>query len=193
MTNKILFQIDIQEDFLDGGKLGVNGSKEKFDKLPDFIRSHSKDYDAVFSSVDFHPITHCSFKQNGGIWPIHCQQHTTGAAIYQPIIDAINETGLEHHVFTKGTNEDREEYSVMRNEKSNKDIHALIESLGIKEVDYIGIAGDYCVKDSIDDFHREFPNIKINVLMPFVASIDGGKALDEYLKKNDSITPIYEV
>ena len=51
-----------------------------------------------------------------------------------------------------------------------------------------GIAGDYCVKDSIEDFHREFPNIKINVLMPFVASIDGGKTFDEFIAKNDYIT-----
>ena len=116
-----------------------------------------------------------------------------GAAIYQPIIDAVNDLGIDHHVFTKGNDEDREEYSVMRNHKSNKEIHALVESLGVTEVDFCGIAGDYCVKDSIDDFHREFPNIKINVLMPFVASIDGGKTLDEYLAKNESITRIDNV
>lgn len=191
--NKILFQIDIQNDFLDGGKLGVDGSKEKFAKYPDFIREHGKEYVAIFSSVDFHPITHCSFKQNGGIWPVHCQQHTEGAAIYQPIIDAINEIGIEHHVFTKGTDEDREEYSVMRNIKSNNEIHTLISSFNITEADFVGIAGDYCVKDSVDDFHREFPNIKINILTPFVASIDGGKTLDEFLLKNDSITRIDSV
>lgn len=190
--NKILFQIDIQNDFLDGGKLGVDGSKEKFAKYPDFIREHGKEYAAIFSSVDFHPITHCSFKQNGGIWPVHCQQHTEGAAIYQPIVDAINEIGVEHHIFTKGTDEDREEYSVMRNIKSNKEIHALVDSLGITEVDFCGIADIYCVKDSIEDFHREFPDIKINVLIDFIGFMDEEK-FNEFLLKNDSITRIDEV
>lgn len=187
---KVLFGIDIQNDFLDNGKLGVNGSKEKFNKLPEYLHKNNKEYSAIFLSADFHPITHCSFKQNGGIWPVHCQEHTTGAAIYQPIVDAINDAGIECHIFTKGTDEDREEYSVMRNHKSNKNIHALIDSLGVTEVDYIGIAGDYCVKDSIDDFHREFPNIKINVITPFIASIDDGKTFDDFVAKNDYITRI---
>jgi nicotinamidase/pyrazinamidase len=184
---KVLFGIDIQNDFLDGGKLGVDGSTEKFDKLPEYIRNNGKEYAAIFLSADFHPITHCSFKQNGGIWPVHCQEHTIGAAIYQPIVDSINDVGVECHVFTKGTDEDREEYSVMRNHKSNKNIHALVESLGVTEVDFCGIAGDYCVKDSIEDFHREYPNIKINVIDSFVASIDGGKTFDEFVAKNDYI------
>lgn len=190
---KVLFRIDVEYDFLDNGKLGVAGSKEKFDKMPAYIYEHGKEYASIWDSADTHPITHCSFKQNGGIWPVHCQEHTMGAAIYQPIIDAVNDLGIDHHVFTKGNDEDREEYSVMRNHKSNKEIHALVESLGVTEVDFCGIAGDWCVKDSIDDFHREFPNIKINVLMPFVASIDGGKTLDEYLAKNESITRIDNV
>ena len=135
---KALIGIDIEYDFLDGGKLGVNGSKEKFDKMPGFIYKHGKDYVSAFLTDDFHPVTHCSFKQNGGIWPLHCQQHTMGAAIYQPIIDALNDIGIDYHVLTKGTNEDREEYSVMRNPESNKAIHTLIETLGITEVDFCG-------------------------------------------------------
>ena len=81
----------------------------------------------------------------------------------------------------------------MRNEESNKKIHTLIDALGITDVDFCGIAGDYCVKDSIDDFHREFHNIHINAIMPFVASIDGGKTFDEYLDKCDSINRIDKV
>ncbi len=192
-NNKVLFRIDVEYDFLDGGKLGVEGSKEKFDKMPAFLYNKGKEYISIWDSADFHPITHCSFKANGGIWPVHCQEFTMGASIYQPIVDAVNDLGIDHHVFTKGTNEDREEYSVMRNEKSNKEIHALIEALGVTEVDFCGIAGDYCVKDSIEDFHREFPSIKINVLMPFVASIDGGKTFDEFIANSDYITRIDEV
>ena len=183
---KVLFRIDVEYDFLDGGKLGVAGTMEKFNKMPYYLKNNGKQYISVWDSADFHPIGHCSFEQNGGIWPVHCQEYTKGASIYQPIIDVVNELGIDHHVFTKGTDEDREEYSVMRNHKSNKEIHALVDSLGITEVDFCGIADIYCVKDSIEDFHREFPDIKINVLIDFIGFMDEEK-FNEFLEKSDYI------
>lgn len=187
---KILFIIDAQNDFIDGGRLGVNNSKPKMDALAQYIRGTKGEYDAILASVDWHPLTHCSFKENGGIWPFHCVQFSDGAAIYQPILDAINDIGADFHVYTKGVIEDREEYSVMKNGVSNMGIHAFIEAYKIEAADFAGIAGDYCVKDSMADFHRELPNVKVTVLTPFVASIDGGAALEEFLKKNDEIDSI---
>lgn len=184
---KILFLIDCQKDFMDGGKLGVDNSTKKMDELAQYIRDSKGQYDAVLASVDWHPNTHCSFKPNGGIWPPHCLQYSEGAAIYEPILNAIDEIGVDFHVFTKGVNEDREEYSVMKNGASNKAIHAFIESNSVEAADFAGIAGDYCVKDSVADFHREIPNVTITVLEPFCPSIDGGTALLEFLKKNDEI------
>jgi nicotinamidase/pyrazinamidase len=184
---KILFLIDCQKDFMDGGKLGVDNSTKKMDELAQYIRDSKGQYDAVLASVDWHPNTHCSFKPNGGMWPPHCLQYSEGAAIYEPILNAIDEIGVDFHVFTKGVNEDREEYSVMKNGASNKAIHAFIDSNSVEAADFAGIAGDYCVKDSVADFHREIPNVTITVLEPFCPSIDGGTALLEFLKKNDEI------
>ena len=184
---KALGMIDIENDFLDGGKLGVEGSINKMLAFAKFILEHAKEYDLFFISVDFHPLSHCSFKKNGGIWPVHCVQHSTGAAIFQPILDAIEDAGVELHVLTKGVDEDHEEYSVLKNTESNKKLHSLIQTHEIGQVDFAGIAGDYCVKDSMADFHREFPEVTLRALKPFIASIDGGKAFDEFLAKNDSI------
>jgi len=184
---KILFLIDCQYDFLDGGKLGVDNSTQKMDELAQYIRDSKGQYDAILASVDWHPFTHCSFKPNGGIWPPHCLQHSKGAAIYEPILNAIDEIGADFHVFSKGVDEDREEYSVMKNAISNKAIHAFIETHKIDGADFAGIAGDYCVKDSVADFHREFPNVTVTVLEPYCPSIDGGTALLDFLKKNDEI------
>ena len=188
MKKNILFLIDCQRDFMDGGKLGVDNSTEKMDALARHIKESKGQYDAVLASVDWHPVTHCSFKPNGGMWPPHCLQHSEGAAIYEPILEAINSIGADLHVFTKGVNEDREEYSVMKNAESNKAIHSFIETHDIQSVEFAGIAGDYCVKDSVADFHREFPGVKITVLEPFCPSIDGGTALTEFLNNNDEIT-----
>ena len=92
MVKKVLFIIDAQRDFMDGGRLGVDNSKDKMDALAKYIRESKGKYDSILASVDWHPSTHCSFKPNGGMWPPHCVQFSTGAAIYQPILDAINES-----------------------------------------------------------------------------------------------------
>lgn len=186
-SKRVLFIIDGQYGFLDGGELGVNGSIDKMDALAKYIKETKGIYDYYFASVDWHPITHCSFKPNGGIWPPHCQQHSKSAAIYQPILDAIDSIGAEMQFFTKGLDESREEYSVVKNIESNKKLHAYIDNMDIDRVDFCGVAGDYCVLDSMSDFHREFPSTKINAILPFIASIDGGTKLLDFLHKNENI------
>lgn len=186
MEKRILFLIDSQYDFMDGGRLGVDNSKDKMDALAKYIRESKGKYDSILASVDWHPSTHCSFKPNGGIWPPHCVQFSTGAAIYQPILDAINDIGADFHVFIKGNNEDREEYSVMKNPESNKLIHAFFEGNGIESVDFAGIADIYCVKDSIEDFHRELPSVNVGVFPTFVGNMDENKFID-FLEKNEYI------
>ena len=190
MEKKVLFIIDVQNDFMDLGRLGVEGSKKKMDSLAKYIFETKGQYDAYFASVDWHPSSHCSFSENGGMWPVHCRQYSEGAAIYQPILDAIDNIHADLHVFKKGTNEDREEYSVMKNSISNKKIHSFIEANGIDSVDFCGVAGDFCVKDSVDDFHREFPDISIRVLLPFVPSIDDGTTLAKFLHNNETIESV---
>lgn len=183
MNKKILIIIDAQYDFINGS-LAVDGSEDKMVALSKFIKERANEYSTIILSADFHPISHCSFKKNGGMWPIHCVQHTHGAAIYQPIIDALEESNIDFHIFTKGLDEDHEEYSVLKNNDSNKKIHALIEHIGANEVDFCGIADIYCVKDSIEHFHRDFTNIKINVLIDFIGFMDEKKFYD-FLSKND--------
>jgi nicotinamidase/pyrazinamidase len=183
---KALVIIDAQNDFLDGGKLGVEGSRKKMLALADFIRYNTSKYDFMIASVDFHPLTHCSFVKNGGIWPVHCVQHSEGAAIFEPILRAIEETGAELHVLTKGVDEDHEEYSVLKNKESKKALSALINAHEITEADFCGIADVYCVKDSITDFHREFPNVKVGVYPEFVGNMDE-KGFRDFLWKSEYI------
>ena len=178
---KALFVIDVQKDFLDGGKLGVNGSIKMLNDLPEFIEKHGKDYDLVVATVDWHPVTHCSFKQNGGIWPPHCLQHSEGAAIYEPVLDAINNHTKFSIILTKGTDEDKEEYSIFKNTLSNDKLNALFMVNEIEEVDVVGIAYDYCVADSVKDGLRAFPNVKFNVIKKFCPAI-ADESANEFTK-----------
>lgn len=183
MNNKICFLIDVQNDFI-SGSLAVNGAQEKMDALCEFIRENGEMYDQIFITADWHPISHLSFKENGGEWPVHCVQHTNGASIYEPLMKAIHEKMLNYTVLTKGDNEDREEYSVFRNESSSKTIKTVCDILKVKDIDFCGIAMDYCVKDSILDAKRELSGINLHLYKDFSPAI--GNPEETLLKLEDN-------
>ena len=170
MNKKILLLIDCQYDFINGS-LAVNGAEDAMDALAKFIIDHGNEYSKIILTADFHPQTHCSFENNGGTWPIHCVQHTHGAAIYQPIINALNEIKSDYCILTKGTNEDREEYSIFKNNKSRAFLLGFCQYMELDTIDVCGIAFDYCVSDTVRDGLKELPNVKFNVIDKFSPSI----------------------
>lgn len=107
--NKILLIVDPQIDFI-SGSLAVEGAKEKMDALANALLNDDIDCDCVMVTKDCHPSNHCSFKENGGQWLIHCVIGTTGSCIYTPLWSVLNKYNV--NIFTKGNNPDKEEYSV---------------------------------------------------------------------------------
>ena len=85
--------------------------------------------------------------------------------------DALEDIKADYTVLTKGTNEDREEYSVFKNTKSCVKLINLCNLLDITEIDICGIAFDYCLKDSAKDGMRYLENVKFNVIKEFSPSI----------------------
>ena len=182
---KALLIIDVQKDFLDGGKLGVNGSIKMLNDLPRFIEDTKNDYEFTVATVDWHPITHCSFDVNGGMWPAHCIQHSEGAAIYEPVLNAINEHSKFSIILTKGTDENREEYSIFKNEDSCKKLVDLINKFEIEEIDVVGIALSYCVLDTIKDGKRNLPGISIRLIKDFCPDIGDSTEALKWLENNN--------
>ena len=176
---KILLIVDPQYDFING-TLAVKGAEDAMNKLTTYIETFKEGkYSKVFITADFHPKGHCSFET----WPVHCIQHTIGSAIYEPLITALydRDDDTPYEVLTKGTDVIKEEYSIFKNNLSK---HILVSALEGKDVDVCGIAGDYCVKDTINDLLKLGVCKSITVLIDFVASIDGGKALNELIVEN---------
>ena len=169
--NEILLIIDAQYDFING-TLAVEGAAEKMDKLAEYIRMHGGKYVAIVFTKDWHPASHCSFKENGGQWPAHFVEKTHGSDIYESVIKAA--TGLEHnnvYILTKGTNEDKEEYSIFKNAKSKDILEGIIKETGAEKITVCGIALDYCVKDTISDAIKLGYGPKLQLLKDFAPSI----------------------
>ena len=180
---KLFLSIDTQLGFQEGGNLAVNGGVTCGEKQKDYLKDHKNEYTAVLATVDWHPITHCSFKNNGGIWPVHCVQHSVDAAIYNPLLDVLV-TCPHFEVLTKGCDEDHEEYSIFKNEASRKKLIGLVEALNIDEIHVGGIALDVCVLNTIKDGKRILPNVKWVLFKDFCASI---KSPEETLKILDEM------
>ncbi|ROT04109.1 isochorismatase family protein [Muribaculum intestinale] len=176
MKNKLLLVIDPQIDFITGS-LPVPGAESAMNALAGYIRANNADYACIIVTADYHPMCHCSFNTNGGEWPRHCVADSVGAAIWPPIMTGLLETPDKVFILHKGEDAMREEYSVFRNSAAAGKILHIIESYGIGIIDICGLAGDICVSDTIRDGVGLIKNSRINVLVGFSPSIDGGDTL----------------
>lgn len=182
---KILLIIDAQYDFINGS-LSVKGAEDKMNKLAEYIKNNENNYACVIMTADWHPSNHCSFIEQGGEWPKHCVQYTTGAAIYQPIIDAIDKTKCNNAILEKGNVANKEEYSVIDNYFSSKILARLIDSYSVEQIDICGIANEYCVLNTVKDLNEKYKiGNKLNILINFVAAIKDESVLINYANDNN--------
>lgn len=181
---RLLLVIDPQVDFINGS-LAVNGAERAMNELAGYIRNHKDRYAMIVMSADWHPYDHCSFADMGGMWPRHCVHDTVGAAIWPAVFSAAYETAGETVVLHKGERSDREEYSIFQNEDAAGVIADIVGSMGIREIDICGIAGDVCVLSSLKDGMEFLPSCRFRVLERYSPSIDGGKSLEDYVKCSD--------
>jgi len=133
-----LIVVDVQYDFLPGGALAVNDG----DAVIEIINSIRDRFDMTIFTQDYHPVNHCSFKANGGIWPVHCVQGTHGAAIHTDLLRG-NDV-----IVQKGLNTDIDSYSgFFDNEKKTKTgLDSILKQNKADTVYICGLATDYCVK-----------------------------------------------
>ena len=75
--------------------------------LPE-IRRIIPGFDLVYFTLDWHPLDHCSFREQGGPWPPHCVHHTAGASLPDSVLAGLDESKLRFVL--KGCRSDKEEY-----------------------------------------------------------------------------------
>jgi nicotinamidase/pyrazinamidase len=151
--SRALFIIDVQNDFTEGGALGVEGGDAVATGITAYLGRHRDRYDVVIASRDWHDGT----GDNGGhfaldavpdyvdSWPVHCVAGTVGAQ-YDPGLDV----GLIDVHIRKGQGVPA--YSIFEGTTDEGvELPTLLERLGVSEIDVVGIATDYCVRASALD------------------------------------------
>jgi nicotinamidase/pyrazinamidase len=155
-----LVLLDIQNDFLPGGALGV--------KDGDAVIGPANRLQALFPVVvatqDWHPANHGSFAINHPgksvyeqielhglpqtLWPVHCVQGSFGAelaaALQRPRIAKV---------FYKGTNPGIDSYSALfdNGHLESTGMGEWLKAQGVRDLYIVGLATDYCVKFSALD------------------------------------------
>lgn len=152
---RALILVDIQNDFLPGGRLAVAGGDAVVavaNRLMDAV-------DVVVGTLDWHPATHESFaSQHDGrapgevvdlhgldqvLWPDHCVQWSGGAAP-APGLD----TARVERFFTKGEDPAVDSYSGFwdNGRRHATGLADWLRGRGVTDVVVCGLALDYCVR-----------------------------------------------
>lgn len=142
-----LVVVDVQNDFLPGGALGVSAGDRVIDPLNRAVLLFHQRGLPIFFSRDWHPTQHCSFKERNGPWPEHCVQNTPGAEFARDIM-----VPKEAIIISKGVLHDEEQYSTIYGRNSEwEELSRILDRLGIKRIFIGGLATDYCVLNTVLD------------------------------------------
>ncbi|MDN6177372.1 MAG: isochorismatase family protein [Micrococcaceae bacterium] len=170
-----LIIVDVQNDFCEGGSLGVSGGGATAGAITSDLNDHGWKYAAVLATQDWHidPGTHFSSEPDYvDSWPVHCVAGTPGAELH-PGLAPVLKAGALTATFRKGRYEaaysgfestlvDPEDPAATSEEADRESLESTPgESLGewlssrhIHKVDIVGIATDFCVRETALDAAR---------------------------------------
>lgn len=148
-TQRALIVVDVQNDFVEGGSLGVTGGREVAGRISEHLAAHAGDYAVIAASRDWHHAGDSNgghFHQPGEdpnyvtTWPVHCVQGQAGSE-YAPEL----ETGAVTHHVVKGMGVPA--YSAFEGiTDAGERLLDVLKAAGVTELDITGIATDYCVR-----------------------------------------------
>src|SRR5215216_1799530 len=144
-----LIIVDVQNDFCPGGALAV----ERGDEVVEVLNRMAREHDVVVATRDWHPEHHHSFEEHGGPWPVHCVQGSEGAELHPSL-----QRERVDVVIDKGTEPDTEGYSGFEGTA----LGDLLRERGIDRVTIVGLATDYCVKNTALDALRQGLDVTVD-------------------------------
>ncbi len=148
-----LLVVDVQNDFADPkGSLTVDGGADVVPILNHEIAVATEAGAFVAYTQDWHPASTPHFAKDGGIWPVHCVQHSWGAELHPDL-------AMSGPVVRKGSNgEDGYSGFTMRDpltgDEEPTELDALLRERSVRRVVIGGLATDYCVRATALDAAR---------------------------------------
>jgi nicotinamidase/pyrazinamidase len=188
LPNRMLIIVDPQVDFTTGSLATKNGPAA-MDYLAKALDAGAwKNYGWILVTQDAHPVNHCSFVEQGGVFPPHCVQGTEGMNVYpalQEVLNSIFQNNPEIHYMQKGDLVEKEEFSIFQNEKSSIKLTETIKEKGFEGIDICGIATDYCVYETTKDLISFYTAKQVRIVTNCLAAVDDSDTkLVDLMKEN---------
>jgi nicotinamidase/pyrazinamidase len=168
-----LIIVDLQNDFLPGGSLAVPDGDAVIPVLNTWIRRFRAAGLPIFATRDWHPVDHCSFRDQGGPWPPHCVAGTKGAEFTPELV--LPPDVLVH---SKAMTPEKEAYS----DFEDGGLGPKLREMGVRRVFIGGLATDYCVRATVLDARKE--GFQVILLLDAIRAVevqpgDGDRAIAE--------------
>jgi nicotinamidase/pyrazinamidase len=188
LQNAALILVDIQNDFCPGGALAV----DEGDQIVPLVNKLIRKFPLVVSTQDWHPANHISFIERGGPWPPHCVQNTYGAELRSD----LNTDTIDLY-FRKASSPDKDDYSEFagKDDRGQK-LDDVLKSRGVKTIYVVGLATDYCVKETVlDGLKNGYQVFAVTDAMRAVNvnPSDGDEALNEMKREGAHLTTSSEI
>jgi nicotinamidase/pyrazinamidase len=145
-----LIVVDVQNDFADpGGSLFVRGGSEVVAEVNRETETAVNAGALVVYTQDWHPPDTPHFAKDGGVWPVHCVFQTWGAELHPDLV-------VRGDVIRKGSAGEDGYSGFSVRDPTTGDVTAtrlgsLLRERGIERVVVVGLATDYCVKETALD------------------------------------------
>jgi nicotinamidase/pyrazinamidase len=149
-----LIVVDVQNDFADPeGSLFVPGGTEVVAEVNRETEAAANAGALVVYTQDWHPPDTPHFAKDGGVWPVHCVFETWGAEFHPDLV-------VRGDVIRKGSGGEDGYSGFSVRDPAGGDVKstrlgALLRERGIERVGVVGLATDYCVKETALDALRQ--------------------------------------
>lgn len=173
-----LLLVDPQNDFCPGGSLGVPDGHAVIPVLNAWSAAAEQAGVPIFITRDWHPPRTTHFAEFGGVWPPHCVAGTLGAEFHPGLV-----MPAQAIVVSKGMGESEDAYSAFQaRDDSGTPLATLLRARDIRTLYIMGLATDYCVKESVLAGLRH--GFRVTVVHDGIRAVnlqpeDGDKALAE--------------
>ena len=154
---KTLIIIDAQNDFCDKkGALSSNYCNEVVEKIADYIRQHSKEYDYIIFTLDTHNERYLNTLEGKHLPVPHCLKNTWGHKLHKSILEARTNISSSIIEYEKST------FGIVWND-------ALWDIVTDEEIDICGFCTDICVINNALSLKITYPENEINCLSELCA------------------------
>jgi nicotinamidase/pyrazinamidase len=145
-----LVVVDVQNDFADpDGSLYVRDGHHVVPVANEQIAEATAAGSYVVYSQDWHPSSTPHFRDQGGLWPVHCVKESWGASFHPDlrvvgdVVHKGDQGGDGYSAFS--------ERDPLSGETEPTTLQRLLSENGVERLVICGLATDYCVVETVAD------------------------------------------